>query len=171
MSGARPAPRWRPMAPADLPAVAQIAGQVHAAYPERPEVPAERLRLFPAGCAVAAGEGAILGYAIAHPWTLGPPPALDTLLGCLPATPACLYLHDVALLTAARGGGLGTALVDRLRALAAHERLPTLALVAVHGSVPFWRRHGFAAVVPDDPAVAAKLRSYGPAAALMRAAA
>lgn len=157
---------WRAMAAADLAAMARIAGIVHAAFPERPEIAAERLRLFPTGCAVA-GTAAVIGYAIAHPWRLGPPPALDTLLGGLPAAADCLYLHDVALLPEARGAGLGAALVARLRETAARHRLPHLALVAVHGSAPWWVRFGFARPPTIDAPIAAKLATYGSEAAYL----
>lgn len=67
---------WRPMRPADLPAVLALAGCVHRDHPERPEVFAERLRLAPEGClALADAAGRLLGYALSHPWgDEGPPP-------------------------------------------------------------------------------------------------
>ncbi len=43
---------WRPMTEADLPAVCDIADRVHVSYPEDDTVFAERLRIYPAGCAV-----------------------------------------------------------------------------------------------------------------------
>lgn len=167
MSGPDPIPAWRQMTPADLAHVDRIAGVVHAALPERPEVAAERLRLFPAGCSIAdAGPGGeAVGYALAHPARLAAPPKLDTLLGALPADADCLYLHDVALLPAARRFRLGSALVDRLAALARRCGLPALGLISVYDSRPFWLRHGFA--VMDAPP--ATLASYGDeAACLMR---
>ena len=44
--------------------------------------------------------------------------------------------------------------------------LPEMALVAVHGSVPFWQRHGFTVV--EAPALAEKLASYGEDARYMK---
>ncbi|UEM20889.1 GNAT family N-acetyltransferase [Skermanella mucosa] len=158
---------WRPMGPADLPTVERIAEIVHPGYPESPEVPAERLALFPAGCLIARdGHGSVLGYAVSHPGTLGRPPALDSLLGGLPPDADCLYLHDVALLPEARGLGLGESLVDILRDLARRRGLPALALTAVNRSAPYWRRRGFSDH-PGDAALAAKLASYGDDAAYM----
>lgn len=151
---------WRPLRVGDLAEVDRIGGIVHPAYPERREVPAERLSLFPEGCFAADGAD-LVGYAISHPGTFGQPPALDTLLGALPASPDCLYLHDVALLPAARGLGLGGALVDRLIGLARRLRLGRLALVAVNRSVPYWAAHGFAQPEPRPAGLAAKLASYG----------
>lgn len=160
--------RWRAMAPADLPAVAAIADAVHPLYPEPPEVPAERLALFPAGCLVAAGaDGDRLGYAISHPGRLGQPPALAIRLGALPANADCLYLHDVALLPRARGMGLGEAVVAHLRAMARDAGFRHLALVAVNGSAPYWHRHGFRPYAAGSDALAAKLASYGGDAAYL----
>jgi len=45
-------PIWRPMTPADLPALLAIADIVHPSYPEDAAVFEERLALFPAGCLV-----------------------------------------------------------------------------------------------------------------------
>lgn len=151
---------WRPMIPADLPAVEAAGEIVHPLYPESPEVPAERLALYPAGCLVAERDGQLLGYAVSHPALLGRPPALDSLLGRLPERPDCLYLHDIALLPAARGLGLGAALVARLLRLAKAQGLPLLALTAVNNSAGYWQRQGF---VPHeaDAVLAAKLASYG----------
>lgn len=149
---------WRALTAADLPAVVAIAAVVHPDYPEGEEVFAERLALFPEGCRIALRDGQAVGYALAHPWTLGSPPALDTLLGALPERPDCLYLHDVALLAATRGSGLGQALVEDLLALARRHRFAHLALVAVNRSADYWMARGFRVV--DDPALARKLASY-----------
>ncbi|HLN26063.1 MAG TPA: GNAT family N-acetyltransferase [Patescibacteria group bacterium] len=138
---------WRALAPGDLAAVARIAAQVHPNYPERPEIFAERLALFPAGCFLLVdAQGQACGYALSHPGTLGAPPPLDSLLGALPAAADCLYLHDIALLPAARGAGAPAALLTLLRPLARSLALPRLALVAVNGSADYWRGHGFAEV-------------------------
>ena len=150
---------WRAMGEVDLAAVERIADIVHPAYPERPEIPQERLRLFPRGCFVA-GDTDIVGYAVAHPGLLGRPPALDTLLGRLPHGPDCLYLHDIALLPAARGLGLGGQLTALLCQLGEGMSIRDLALVAVNGSEPYWKSLGFQPTAPD-PELAAKLASYG----------
>lgn len=148
---------WCPMSKTDLPAVQAIAAEVHPDHPERPEVFAERLSLFPRGCFMLAAGG---GYAIAHPGILGCPPALDTLLGALPPCPDCLYLHDVALQPDRRGRGESRLLLTELQRLAADLGLHRLALVAVSGSEPVWQRLGFRRE-------AAATASYGGAAAYM----
>jgi ribosomal protein S18 acetylase RimI-like enzyme len=159
---------WRAMSAADLAHVQSIADLVHAAHPERPAVFAERLRLHPAGCFVlgdasGAASGAPCGYALSHPWD-GPPPALDTLLGALPATPSTFYIHDIALLPAARGRRAATDIVARLAEHARRQRLPSLSLIAVGGTAPVWARLGFC---PDPDGDAAKLASYGAGAVQM----
>ncbi len=142
---------WRQMTPADLLAVERVGAQVHASLPESAEVAAERLRLFPEGCLVTAS-----GYVIAHPCRLGEPPALNSLLGALPDEANALHLHDVALLPAARGLGLGGAALRRVMAIAARREFAHVTLVAVHGTPPYWARSGFV-VAPATVAVA----SYG----------
>ena len=162
-----PPARWEPLRPCDLVALGRIAGIVHPAYPERDEVPAERLALFGPGCFAAWAGPAMVGYAISHPARRGDPPALDTLLGTLPTAPDCLYLHDVALLPAARGAGLGAALIARLVPLARARGLPALALVAVGGSCRYWAARGFRRPPEPSAGLAAKLASYGDSAAYM----
>ncbi|PHK96825.1 GNAT family N-acetyltransferase [Pseudoroseomonas rhizosphaerae] len=155
---------WRPMGCADLPAVERIAAAVHPGYPEDAAVLAERLALHPGGCWMLEGAEEPVGYAISHPWHRRRPPALNTPLGALPDAPGTYYVHDVALLPAARGQGAAGRLMPLL--LAAARGLPELSLVAVGGSVPFWERQGFRVV--DDPVLADKLRSYDAEARFMR---
>ena len=150
---------WRDMMAEDLDAVEAIAALVHPRYPESADVPRERLALFPAGCLLAEADSRPAGYVIAHPWRLGTAPALDSLLGSLPAAPDCLYLHALALLPSARGDRAGAAAVARLRAVAAVHGLARIALVAVNESAGFWRRLGFRATTPG-PDLMAALASY-----------
>ncbi|MBC7952145.1 MAG: GNAT family N-acetyltransferase [Rhodospirillaceae bacterium] len=145
---------WRPMLAGDLALVQGIADRVHADYPEAPEIFANRLDLFPAGCFMAVGN---VGYCIAHPGVVGQPPPLDTVLDGLPANADCLYLHDVALLPAARGNGLGSALVARMEQVAKAHGFSRIALTAVSNSDRFWQGLGF------GPMPCAKLASYGAA--------
>ncbi len=154
---------WRPMREADLDEVMAIAAVVHAGFFERREVFAERLSLYPQGCWIAqepAPAAMVLGYAFLHPARLGQPPALDSLLHEIDAQADCLYLHDVALLPAARGAGLGRSLLQKLQALMALEGFTHAALVAVHGSAPYWHSGGFEALPDVPPALREKLRSY-----------
>ena len=145
----------------DLAGVLAVADVVHPAYPEDAAVFAERLQLYADGCLVfedgAAGDG-IFAYVVSHPWRSNDPPALNAPLGALPAQPATYYIHDLALLPQARGRAAASSVVRQLIAGATAAKLPTLSLVAVNGSVGFWRRHGFQPIA--DAALAQKLRSY-----------
>lgn len=156
---------WRAMVTADLDRVMAIAEVVHPDYPEDRAVFAERLALYPYGCAMAEIDGAeadetCIGYIVMHPGRLGVPPPLDSPLGALPEVPDCLYLHDVALLPAARGLGLGVAALKRMNALAARQGFRWLALTSTPGARAFWDAQGF---LPHDggAGLAAKLASYG----------
>lgn len=148
---------WRQMLVADLASVEAIAERVHVDYPEAPEIFANRLALFPAGCFMAVEGGQPMGYCISHPGTLGDPPPLDTLMRALPNPADCLYLHDLALLPEARGRRLGAALVARLEQVARSHGHDRIALTAVSNSDGFWEGLGF------SPAPCAKLESYGTA--------
>lgn len=148
---------WRAMTPADLAAVEDLAERIHVDHPEDAAVFAERLRLCPSGCRVLEARGVVAGYLVSHPALLAAPPALDTLLGALPAAPDTWYIHDLALAPAARGRRAAAAAVDGVAALALRHGLGVLSLIAVGGSASFWRAQGFT----DAPAAPDKLASYG----------
>jgi ribosomal protein S18 acetylase RimI-like enzyme len=155
---------WRAMSAADLADVQVIANIVHTAYPERPAVFAERLHLYPAGCFVLAGPGGgVDGYALSHPWD-GPPPALDTLLEALPVHPSTFYIHDIALLPAARGRHAAADIMTRLAEHARRQGFSSLSLIAVGGTAAVWARLGFR---PHPDMDASKLASYGASAVQM----
>ncbi|WP_017757655.1 GNAT family N-acetyltransferase [Pseudacidovorax intermedius] len=150
----------------DLPAVLQIAAEVHPDYPEGEAVFAERLALFAGGCLCLATRGGVLaGYVLSHPWHADAPPALDTLLQRLPAPAPAYYLHDLALRPLARGLGAAARVMPLLAAQAEAAGCREMALVAVNGSAGFWARQGFD--VRDVPALKAKLASYDTQARFM----
>lgn len=155
---------WRAMAVADLAAVKQLADIIHPAFPESDDVFANRLALHPDGCTVLDGDAGLKGYVLSHPWHDRNPPPLDAVLA--PVTmPSTYYIHDLALLSETRGSGAGTAIVGIIAARARALGLPNMTLVAVNNSVHFWQRQGF--TVTDDPALEAKLQSYGDQARFM----
>jgi hypothetical protein len=163
--GSARAPIWRLMSPPDLPAVDAIATNVHPAYPEDRAVFAERLRLFRRGCFVLDCDGTILGYVLSHPWKAFDPPSLNALVGQIPSPAETYYLHDIALLPEARGVGHTHAVVFKLIEEALNMGLTTISLVAVGGTVPFWRAHRFVAV--SDPALTRVLAGYDAEASFM----
>lgn len=156
---------WRDMTMLDLPVIEQIAAAVHPAFPESTAVLAERLRLYPDGARLLELAGRPAGYGLSHPWHAGKLPALDARLGAIPTDADTFYVHDVALLPAARRTGAGGMLVDFLRSHARQAGFETMSLVAVNNSQPFWMRHGF--VVVESPGLTEKLLSYEPAARYM----
>ena len=91
--------------------------------------------------------------------------ALDSVYGALPEPCDALYIHDIALLPAARGRALAGAAMALLVTAARRRRLGAMTLTAVYGAEVVWARHGFAIV--DEPALRAKLAAYGPDARYM----
>jgi GNAT superfamily N-acetyltransferase len=148
------------MRPTDIGAVVEVA---RLSFPDHFEDRAcfqNRLALYPRGCFVLAdGDAPAKGYLIAYPWRADSAPPLNTVIEGLPAEPALIYLHDLALHPQARGGGVTGAIVERLAEQAAEDGWPAIALVAVNDAVGFWSRHGFAE--RESPGMAAKLASYG----------
>jgi GNAT superfamily N-acetyltransferase len=158
-------PRWRAMVAADLPAVQALAGIIHPEFPEDAAVFADRLALHSAGCLTLDGDGEAIGYLLSHPWHFKQPPKLNAVLRA-PAKPATTYyIHDLALLPAARKTGAAAAVVATLAAHARTLQLPNITLVAVNNSVHFWRRQGFDIVV--DPLLDRHLQSYDTQACYM----
>lgn len=152
------------MRASDLPGMIALAAIVHPALPERVEVLAERLRLYPPGCHVLPDGEALAGYLLSHPWHAGAPPALDSFLAALPAEPGTYFIHDLALHPSHHGQGAAGAILRPV--LAAPACRLGAELVAVNRSAPFWRHHGFRPSLP--PGMAEKLRDYGPDALFMR---
>lgn len=156
---------WRPLLPSDLPALGAIAAQVHPGFPEDDAVFAERLRLYPQGALLLVLAGRPAGYVLSHPWRFGQVPALNALLGEIPANADTYYLHDLALLPSARGSGAAAAIVKKLSDIAAEAGFARMSLVAVNGSQGFWHKQGF--VAEALPGLETKLASYEASARLM----
>jgi len=156
---------WRPMTSEDMLRVHALADEIHVDHPEDFEILAERQRLYPQGCLMLVEDGTTIGYALTHPWRFGEPPPLNRPLGRLPEQATTYYVHDVALLPAARGKGYAALAGALLRAHARAAGFDNLSLVAVNRSQAFWEKVGFRAVAL--PGLEAKLASYGPDAVLM----
>ncbi|EKS42431.1 hypothetical protein HMPREF9696_00596 [Afipia clevelandensis ATCC 49720] len=153
------------MTAVDLPAVNALAARIHPEYPEDPAVFAERLRLYPDGCRVFERGDGIEAYVVSHPWQRTEPPALNSLLGELPAIPSAYYIHDLALTPDVRGSGAASEIVAWLGAHARASGFSGMSLIAVNSSSGFWQRQGFE--VTRNPQLDAKLRSYGDDAVYM----
>lgn len=148
---------WRPMVPEDLPVVCSMASDVHPAFPEDAAVFAERLAIYPAGSRLLMQGKEPAGYLISHPWRSEQPPALNTMLQGLPVQADTYYLHDLALLSGARGTGAARAVVEWTADHARCSGHATLSLIAVNGSEPFWTHLGFRVETGRDD----QLRTYG----------
>ncbi|HEV7292722.1 MAG TPA: GNAT family N-acetyltransferase [Devosia sp.] len=161
----RTALHWRSLTTLDLPAVEAIAGSVHPSFPEDIAVLAERQRLYPDGARFLELNGQPAGYVLSHPWTLGDLPALNSRLGHIPVGADTYYIHDLALLPVARGTGAATQIVGALIEHGKKRLFASVSLVAVNGSLPFWRKHGFEEI--ESAGLTSKLASYEPTARLM----
>jgi GNAT superfamily N-acetyltransferase len=156
---------WRAMSGYDLAAVSSIAARVHPGFFESDAVLAEKHALYRNGAYILEIAERPAGYVLSHPWRHVAPPALDTLLGALPDNPETFYIHDLALLPVARGVGAAGKIIAALTKHAAVMGFPSMSLVAVNGSLPFWERHGFAAI--ERPDLTGKLNAYEEAARYM----
>lgn len=156
---------WRGLTALDLPDVEAIAAKVHPDFPEDMAVFAERQRLYPEGTRLLELDGVPAGYILSHPWRFKALPELNALLGAIPDDADTYYLHDLALLPAARGTGAAAMIVGDILRHARTAGLASVSLVAVNGSLPFWYKHGFRAL--KAPELDDKLNSYEAAARLM----
>ncbi|HWA44002.1 MAG TPA: GNAT family N-acetyltransferase [Hypericibacter adhaerens] len=160
-----PGVAWRTLTGYDMPAVEKIAATVHPDFPESYDVLAERQRLYHNGTYLLEIGERPAGYVLSHPWVLGTLPALNTLIGELPAGADTYYIHDLALLPVARRIGAASYITEALAKHARAHGFPTMSLVAVNGSQGFWERHEFQ--IADAPHLRDKLKSYEEAAVLM----
>ncbi|QOZ52419.1 GNAT family N-acetyltransferase [Bradyrhizobium sp. CCBAU 53338] len=158
-------PHWRRAQAGDLDAICAVAARIHPGLPERSDVLAEKLRLYPDGCRVLTVRDGIAGYGLAHPWMRHNIPPLDDFLDRLPDAADCLYVHDVAVLPDHRGGA-ARAYVTEIQQLARSSGIAALALVSVYGTRVLWERLGFRPVAADT-ALCDKLSSYGTSATYM----
>lgn len=156
---------WRALTTFDLPVVEAIAAKVHPDFPEDGVVFAERQRLYPDGTRLLELDGMPSGYILSHPWRFKSLPALNALLGAIPADADTYYFHDLALLPAARGTGAAAMIIGDIQRHARLQGFATMSLVAVNGSIPFWTKHGFRPF--PAPELAEKLLSYEAAARFM----
>lgn len=135
------------MKQSDLADVCRIASLCHPDFPEEDAVLEEKFRLSPSSCFILSdnesSSRSVYGYCLAHPYKMNSIPALDQLLHKLPEKCDTLYIHDLALLPEAQGGGNGKKAVELLVAVAERENFDKLSLVAVHGSQLFWQKNGF----------------------------
>ncbi len=135
----------------DLPQVKRLSDAIYdAALSESAEVYAEKRALYPAGCFLLVEGTRALGYLLTHPWLRDAPPKIDRLLDGLPEEADCYYIHDLALLSEARGMGAAHGAMVLVQEAMARQGLHVVQLVAVGGAERFWRRMGFARIAEAD---------------------
>lgn len=156
----------RLMLEGDLDAVISLQTTCYGAEFHEPKASfASKLRSAPESCWVMPGPSGLLAYLVCLPIKGDQLPALHSPDWHSAPDPDWLYLHDLAIHPDARGAGLAKLMLLRATELARTRGLASMGLIAVQGSVPFWRRHGF------EPAVGqiseAKLASFGEGATFM----
>lgn len=156
---------WSKLTPNEVAHVTSIAAQVHPGFFEDAAIFAERQKLCPDGCWLLRVDGQAAGYVLSHPVKLGQLPALNSLLGSIPPDADSYYIHDMALLPAARGTGAARQLVGQLATHARSAGFATMSLVAVNASQRFWESQWF--MVSPRPELAEKLKTYEDAARFM----
>ncbi|WP_312160518.1 GNAT family N-acetyltransferase [Phenylobacterium sp.] len=162
-------PTLRRLAAADMPAVAALQLVAFAPlFHEPEEILASRLVVAPTLCWGAfQGEG-LLAYILSHPWPAASPPPIGTRLAPPPPTDNW-FVHDLAIGPAARGLGLGRALVGAAAGAALDFGLSRGDLVAVQGAWRFWEKLGYAAQADLPEPLRAKVAGYGEDARYMTA--
>lgn len=158
----------RPLRTADLDTVLSIQMQCYGPdYLESHEAFASKLAAAPDTSWLAWADGEPIAYLICLPVEDNKLPELHSSAWQPPKSPTGLYLHDMAVAPRGRDSGLGHQLVATAKAEARRQGLNEVSLIAVQGSVPYWRRHGFTVVSGIDRAVTNKIASFGQDARLM----
>lgn len=160
-------PILRSMRPADLPAV--LAVQQLCYVPEMNEdgtIWFGRLATAPDFAWVAEMNGEVHAYLATYPSRLGKVTPLGGEF-VISGAADCLYFHDLAVVPAAGGCGLGGMLVGHALQVARGQGLQHAALVCVQDALTFWQRNGFAAHRQLAPSASAALASYPGSACYM----
>ena len=166
MSSERPSISIVRLGQQDLPAALVLQAEAYPAFLDEEEAAfLSRITLSASYCLAARQGDELLGYLLAHGWKRQSPPPLGTLLA--DGVPSeVLFIHDLAVSSAARGLRIGQRLVTRAFELAARDGLRRAELIAVEGAADYWRGLGFAEAAVSGK-FREKLESYGPLARWM----
>lgn len=127
-----------------------------------------RLALSPHSCWKASDSAGLMqGYLISYPWQGSAPPALGQALHNLPAQPDQWFIHDCALLPAARGKGWSSLLLQQGLQFARSQRLRWSSLVSLGKAREYWQAQGYT-TVQLGPEQTEQLQAYGPQSCMMR---
>ena len=131
----RPLRLIRPMKTDDLAQVLRIQQACYdAAFHEPREAFLSKLAASPSTCWVTCMGEQIYAYLVSLPVDQGNMPALHAGKWHPAVEPTLLYLHDMAIDPAFRGGGLSCALLNEAIAHASTHGLQGLGLIAVQDS-------------------------------------
>lgn len=156
---------WSQMQVSELRQAIELSKFVHVAYPEDPQIFFERFLLYPAGCFTFNTGEQPSGYILSHPWKTDQAPRLNTLLGEIPSCARSYYLHDIALSSCLQKKGHGASGIDIVKAHARNSGFAEISLIAIDGSIKFWRANGF--IERHVPTLSDNLASYDAAATFM----
>jgi GNAT superfamily N-acetyltransferase len=150
----------RPMMEDDLCAVEVIQAEAYAGYfLESADVIAKRFELSPTTAWVAERDGDVCAYLVSYWSNIGKINPLNA-----PFSPVenanCLYLHDLALLKAAQGFGVGRRLIQVATEHALKNAAEAIALLSVQNSKAFWRGFGFREFLDLDMQQQQHLETY-----------
>ena len=132
-----------PLLASDWPLIMQIQHQVYAdELHESMRSLQSKWQLSPDSCFGLKQQQQFIGYCLSHPWPIASVPSLNQVLASDIDADA-LFIHDLALATAAQGKGGAAVLVDAVVNSARLMQFRQVHLVAVQGSSGFWQAAGF----------------------------
>lgn len=150
----------RLMQATDLPAVVKLQDRCYSAELFEPaELVKRRYLAFADSCWVATYQDKLWGYLFSYPSMLGKVNPLAEDFAEV-ADADCLYLHDMAVSSDARGQGVAKQLLAAAEQHALQQALQNLTLVAVQNSASYWLQHGFSPVVSLTAEAIDNLASY-----------
>lgn len=150
----------RLMQSSDLPAVVKLQDRCYSAELFEPaELVKRRYLAFPQSCWVATYQDKLWGYLFCYPSLLGKVNPLAADFSPV-AQADCLYLHDMAVSSDARGQGVAQQLLAAAEQHAQQLSLSALTLVAVQNSASYWQQRGFSPVGSLTQEALAHLASY-----------
>lgn len=150
----------RLMQSSDLPAVIKLQDRCYTVELFEPaDVLVNRFKNCAETCWVALYHDKLWGYLFCYPSVSGKIGALAE--DFQPVTTAdCLYLHDMAVSSDARGQGVARGLLHQAQQYARERQFSCLALVAVQNSTSYWQQQGFAALAETTAEQHQLLTSY-----------
>ncbi|WP_306523594.1 GNAT family N-acetyltransferase [Rheinheimera sp.] len=150
----------RQMQAADLPAVVKLQDRCYSAELFEPaDLVKRRYLAFPQSCWVATYQDKLWGYLFCYPSLIGKVnPLAEDFTEVTQAD--CLYLHDMAVSSDARGQGVAQQLLAAAEQQAQQLSLSALTLVAVQNSASYWQQRGFNPVLSLSPEAITNLASY-----------